>query len=306
MANDGDIGNRSRLILGTAQLGMPYGIANRQGPPTAKEAHGLIETAWLGGVRRFDTAPAYAESERVLGAALAKLDKERQAGIITKVAGSGHPLDLVSSVKGSLQRLAVESVDTLLLHDEAALDLWKDVYGGQIAQIYEARLVRWAGVSVYTYQRAMQALALDGIKVIQIPGNALDRRFASPEFVEGVRARGVRLMVRSVFLQGLLLMDPVAVPAHLSPAVPAMKELREFAARSGLSLAALLMGYCAWKWPMADVLFGAESRHQVSSNLSAWDAGRSFGGYDRLEHLLEPCELDEHIQRPDMWGKERK
>ena len=48
-----------KMILGTAQFGMDYGIANVSGKPKKKEVFGIIDHAWEKGVRRFDTAPSY-------------------------------------------------------------------------------------------------------------------------------------------------------------------------------------------------------------------------------------------------------
>ena len=57
----------SRFVLGTAQLGMKYGICNSHGQPDEQECLSIVETAWNSGIRFFDTAQAYQESEKVLG-----------------------------------------------------------------------------------------------------------------------------------------------------------------------------------------------------------------------------------------------
>ena len=73
----------SRLVLGTAQLGMPYGIANKTGQPNMAAAESIVAGVWEGGVREFDTAQAYGESEIVLGKALKSLGIARQAKVIS-------------------------------------------------------------------------------------------------------------------------------------------------------------------------------------------------------------------------------
>lgn len=57
----------SRLMLGTAQLGMAYGVANTAGRPDFRQAVRLIAAAADGGVNCFDTAAAYGDSEVILG-----------------------------------------------------------------------------------------------------------------------------------------------------------------------------------------------------------------------------------------------
>ena len=76
----------SRLMLGTVQFGMPYGVANRTGQPSYPDVVAILAAAVEGGVNCFDTAAAYGTSEDVLGRAL------RELGIadrVTRDASSG-------------------------------------------------------------------------------------------------------------------------------------------------------------------------------------------------------------------------
>lgn len=291
---------RSRLALGTAQLGIEYGVANTAGQPSREEAFGVISAAWSGGVRCFDTAPAYGASETVLGEALKRLDAGREARIVTKVGGSELEGDRVErSLASSVAHLGISQIDTLLFHDERVLDQWSQT-GRTVMGLVSKGLVGRAGVSVYTVERAMQALALDGLRVIQIPGNVLDRRFADPRFMEMAAERNVQLMVRSVFLQGLLLMPPPMIPHHLAGVRPALEKLRRLAASLNLGLQAMLLGYCAEKWPSAWILFGAEKTEQVQANLKAWDEGGANSVATAVDDVLTEA-TPEYIIRPDKW-----
>ena len=48
-----------QLVLGTAQLGMNYGIANTSGQPDFPTIKSIIQNAWNNGIQEFDTAQAY-------------------------------------------------------------------------------------------------------------------------------------------------------------------------------------------------------------------------------------------------------
>ena len=74
-----------RLVLGTAQLGMSYGIANSMGQPDQDVANAIVREAWDSGICKFDTAQAYGDSERVLGAALNVLGVVSVAKVISKL-----------------------------------------------------------------------------------------------------------------------------------------------------------------------------------------------------------------------------
>ena len=111
----------SRLVLGTAQLGMDYGIANKSGRPNSAMAEEMVETAWENGIKIYDTAQGYGESEKALGKALNSLGLSSDANIITKLDPKLDLLDkdaLEQAVRESLTRLEVPSLHGLMLHRE--------------------------------------------------------------------------------------------------------------------------------------------------------------------------------------------
>ena len=75
----------SRLMLGTVQFGLPYGVANRTGQPSYAEVRAIMTAAIDGGVNCFDTAAAYGGSEEVLGRALQELGAADRVVVVTKV-----------------------------------------------------------------------------------------------------------------------------------------------------------------------------------------------------------------------------
>ena len=77
--------NFSRLLLGTVQFGLNYGIANTQGKPSFERVKAILRTALDNGITSLDTAAAYGDSEEVLGKALAELDIADRMTIVSKV-----------------------------------------------------------------------------------------------------------------------------------------------------------------------------------------------------------------------------
>ena len=63
----------NKLILGTAQMGLDYGITNSEGKPTNQNSFELIKECLNNGVYQFDTAQAYGNAEKILGDASIKL-----------------------------------------------------------------------------------------------------------------------------------------------------------------------------------------------------------------------------------------
>jgi len=114
--------NAAELVLGTVQLGLDYGIANRTGKPERAAALRLVRRAADAGITQFDTARAYGESEERLGEAL----DGRPVRTITKLsplaelsarAGREEVRAAVdASITASLAALRRERIDCLLLH----------------------------------------------------------------------------------------------------------------------------------------------------------------------------------------------
>ena len=55
------------MVVGTAQFGMPYGIANQNGQMNFSDIPGILDLALGNGINSLDTAKAYGESEGSIG-----------------------------------------------------------------------------------------------------------------------------------------------------------------------------------------------------------------------------------------------
>lgn len=195
-----------KLALGTVQFGLSYGIANTSGQTSSEEAARIIARARECGLDTLDTAAAYGESERVLGDIGVTGWK-----IVTKVPpikvdehGRRWVLD---HVRRSLAALRVERLDAILLHN--ASDLY-GVHGSEMAVgLQEARaegLVEKIGYSIYAPDSLNRLLEVMPPDQIQAPFNVVDQRLAKTGWLRRLDDAGIEVHVRSVFLQGLLLM----------------------------------------------------------------------------------------------------
>lgn len=261
-----------RLTLGTAQLGMRYGLANRTGQPDDAGAAALVAAAWRGGVRRFDTAMHYGVSERVLGRCLAAIAHgAEEAEVVSKLAPEADPFGegvLAASIRASLQNLGVRSLAGFLLHRERLLDRWDDLRPDLDALVGQG-LARRVGISVYDPQSALRALGLPGLGLLQVPSGVLDRRFEQAGVFAAAAAAGIRVQVRSVFLQGLLLLNPQQAPARMDFALPHVRDFQALCAEAGRPPAEIALAYAWTAYPHADILVGAESEAQIRANLCA-------------------------------------
>lgn len=294
----------SRCVLGTAQLGMSYGIANSTGRPDTQESCRLIESAWTNGVRCFDTAQAYGDSECALGEALAAGGWQRDARVITKIHPSlcsASSEEVCAGVLSSIRRLGVASLCGLLMHREDQMFLLDGVLGDTLRELRASGAVRHLGVSVYTPEKALEALDRPDIEMVQVPANVFDRRMARAGVLEKASSMGKRVFIRSVYLQGLVFLSPRNLPSRVAFASLALKTYNDFCLEHGLDSTLFALHYIRDRYPDTQLVMGAETADQVVENirrleaegppmglLDAWDAQWP----DDVSKLVDPSQWD--------------
>ena len=302
-----------RVTLGTAQLAAGYG-ATRQAPgaPDAETVAELLATAAALGIRRLDTAPDYGGAEHLLGAV--GLDGWE---VDTKLPGLPDELaDAPSSsieswvrrrIETSLETLRIDHVTTLILHRPWILTApaGKHVLGA-LRGLKEDGTVRAVGVSVYGPDEAgelIDAGAGEAIDVVQAPVSVVDRRMHEPLVTDQLRAAGVELHARSVYLQGLLLTPPERRPGRArafdGPLAP--WDIWVDGQQPGAALAASL-GSVITHPQVARVVIGVEDARQLH-HIDAAMRGK-------LANLHEdvPAEVTVHdtaVIDPRRWEQER-
>ena len=292
----------SRLVLGTAQLGMNYGIANQTGKPDVGQATEIVEKAWKYGIREYDTAQGYGESESVLGNALRSLGLSSEVRVLTKLDPNLDHLDkaaLEKAVRESLTNLDVPVLYGLMLHRDEHLELWERGLGDTLRGFISKGLTEHIGVSAYSHDKALLALETAGIDMVQLPSNIFDRRFERAGVFELAEKLQKDIYVRSVYLQGLLFLKPNELPNHMYFAEPVLKNLETFLKENGYTYNSLALSYVKQAYPKAKILIGAETPEQVEENIKVWGATQSGDVVDRVK-LAFPS-VDEKILNPSFW-----
>jgi len=292
------------LVLGTAQLGFPYGIANKTGQPDQVTATAIVREAWNQGIREFDTAQGYGDSEQVLGKALYESGISNGAKIITKFDPNLKHLDasaLSNSLNKSLERLGIPNLFGVMLHREETLSLWNKGLAKILYDLVISGRVEKIGVSVYSPDKAVQALKTEGIDMVQLPTNILDRRFENAGVFELADKMKKTIYVRSIFLQGLILMNSQDIPGKMRFARPAIDKIESLSNEFGLSRQEMSLVYIKSEMPNAHVIFGAEIPEQVNRNIACWRKNIQQNAVDMIKRKFD--NIDEVILNPILWPK---
>jgi aryl-alcohol dehydrogenase-like predicted oxidoreductase len=198
----------SHFALGTAQFGLDYGISNKAGQVSRQEAKVMLQLALANNFDTLDTAIAYGDSEMCLGEVGTKGFK-----VVTKLPSiPDNCKDVTNWVKqelgASLSRLGVNSVYGLLLHRSEQLQ------GPNGARLYQALQalkdsgqVKKVGVSIYSPSELETLMPIYRFDLIQAPFNLVDQRLHTKGWLQRLKDEGIEIHSRSVFFQGLLLME---------------------------------------------------------------------------------------------------
>ena len=206
-----------RLALGTAQFGLPYGIANSTGQIIRSDAVEILHLASGMGMDTLDTAIAYGESEKMLGEV-----GVRGWRVVSKLPGiPGECSDYAGwvreSLEGSLRRLDLSSLYGVLFHKPVELlQAGGDRLFHKLQQLKRDGVIQKIGVSIYDPAELDLLVKRFQFDLVQAPFSILDRRLIETGWLPRFAEQGIELHVRSVFLQGLLLMRPTERPDKFS------------------------------------------------------------------------------------------
>jgi aryl-alcohol dehydrogenase-like predicted oxidoreductase len=260
---------------------MRYGVANTTGQPDQAEVREIVAICLASGVRFFDTAQAYGESEAILGDALAA---NSAAQVISKLSPETAPARIRESVRVSLHRLGKASLWGLLLHDEGQLDSWDRGIGEAFCALKADGLVKHLGASVYSPARALEALEHPDIDVIQLPGSIFDRRPIHSGVLSRARDLGKHVFIRSVYLQGLALLSAEDLPPRLSFAQEPLQAYAEFCEDHDVDRKHFALSYACDRFAPAILVIGAETAGQFEENCKLMTApGFNADLYDRWD-----------------------
>jgi voltage-dependent potassium channel beta subunit len=290
------------------------------------EATDCLQVAYDAGVNFFDNAEAYAggESERIMGAAIAKLGWERHAYVIsTKLYWGIHDGPnmkntlnrkyLMQAIDGSLERLGLDFVDLLFCH-RADPDTPIEETVWAMSEIVASGRAHYWGTSEWTADEIRAAWSIADKHHLHRPimeqpqYNLLARGRVELEYARLYEDIGLGLTVYSPLASGVLTGKYLdGIPEGSRGALPGyewlqhsmnnektkgkVRRLQTIAADLDCTLAQLSLAWCAKNPRVSTVITGASRVDQVRENLVALDV---------IDHLDAPTmeRIDEALRTP--------
>lgn len=296
----------SKITLGTAQLGMKYGIANKVGEMSENQSNTILEHAILNGINCFDTASAYGDSEKRLGKFFDQNKIKKKPIVITKIPKISSEQsftevfqDFKKSIVKSKINLGIEKIPICLLHEP--FEISNHDFGVQsLIKLKKEGLVNHIGISSYHPSEVIDYLEIEEFDVIQIPINVFDNRLLINGLLSELNENKKLIFGRSVFLQGLIGMQISSIPTFLENVKKYLIEFKEICNEYNMNEREVAFLYVREIDEIASMIIGVETDSQLEENLNFIKKSKLPNSLvDKIKEKF--VELPEEIINPSLW-----
>ena len=288
-----------KLVLGTVQMGLDYGVNNKTGKINTAESIRILEYAYEHGVRMLDTAEAYGSAHQVIGE-YHKLHPSHQFNIITKVPKQLDNDLVQSKVEQYLKDLNISKIHLLMCHDFATYRQNNDLAKCLLA-LKNSEIVDQVGVSVYTNAQVMNLLSdVNKVDVIQLPYNLLDNMYQRVIALECMKLQDVSAHTRSPFLQGMFFLDEKSGNKTYQFLEKNIKELKSIANSAGVSMYELALQYSFVNSFSDAVIIGVDSLDQLKLNFRA--LSNKVLSRDIIDRIDKIEVVNPDLLNPSLWN----
>ncbi|MBV8878638.1 MAG: aldo/keto reductase [Planctomycetaceae bacterium] len=285
-------------------------IGNGFAETSDAQAEAALEAAWEAGVRYYDTSPWYGlgvgehrfgqflhnhkGEDYVLSTKVGRLlkpttDTPKNAGFVNPGPFS-YQYDYSAegtrrSIEDSLQRLGVEKIDIVFIHDlspdnkdmgERWVDYFNAALQGAMPELSKMRkegLIRGWGFGINTPDAALKSLDMADPDVCLMAAqySILNHRDALDKTFPALQGRGVSVVVGSPFNAGYLTgRERYNYAGTIPPEAPVKRRrMTELAKEHGIDLRTAALQFCAAPDVVCAVIPGARNAEQVRANAAS-------------------------------------
>jgi len=289
-----------KIVLGTVQFGMAYGVNNPHGKPSMNEVESILDYAYKAGVEIVDTAEAYGDAHERIGAY--HNGSENRLEVITKLNFSDEDknadVTVTERINNMLDQLLVDSLYSVMFHSFADLTEYYHRCDREFKVLLDSGKVKKIGVSLYTNNELEQALTHDLISLVQLPFNLLDNINLRGKALEMAKQKDVEVHTRSAFLQGLFFKDVAELGNSLSSLIDPLNRIKGLAENYGLSIGQLALAYVIAQEQIDKVLIGVDNLAQLKQDLHYAD---TLLPADVMEEISNVEVVDPRLLNPNNW-----
>tara|TARA_Y100000589_G_C27095637_1_gene605807 strand:+ start:66 stop:965 length:900 start_codon:yes stop_codon:yes gene_type:complete len=278
--------NIEKLVLGTAQFGMNYGIANKTGKIKKSEMLNILKISMSNGVKTLDTAAGYGNCQKELGDL--GIDEWK---VISKISDFGYKKNKIKEnifiqIKKTLNDLNINSINTLLLHtpDDLEGEYRYEIYNALLESKHKG-LCKKIGISAYEYNQVLKITKEFKIDVVQFPYNIFNTELDETGLMLYLRKNKIEIHVRSIFLQGLLLMRSKERGLYFQTWKDLFEKWESWIRKNNISKIEACISYVLQNKYIDKIILGIDSQ-------------------EHLQEILEIFKKSNHIEIPNLFSCE--
>lgn len=288
------------MILGTVQFGINYGVNNKVGKPKKETAFKLLDYAYNNGISCLDTASAYGNSEEIIGTYIKKTGNKFL--LCTKLPLNIKVCNIEKYFNECIDKLCIDKLHIYYLHrfeqckDEKIIN--------ELIKIKKEKRIKYVGVSIYEPSELEYILTYlyDEVDVVQLPFNLFDNvRWKENDLLERTIKKGIKILARSVYLQGLFFSSQNLDKSIASNLYKQIQQITDLAQSLGYSVAEFAIAYIKSQTFISDYLVGCETLQQLIDNIV-------INGKDLVldcviqDEILKICEtINQDLIDPRKW-----
>ena len=195
-----------KLSVGTAQLGMRYGICGKK--ISSKEFVKIKRLILKNNIQFIDTASAYGKSEKIIGDSVLNKLNIITKFTLPKIKKKEIKNWLIIKIDQTLKILNSKKIYGVLIHSYKDLKGQKGKeYLKELLILKKKKKIKKLGISIYETKELKYIWKYWKPDIVQAPLNILDTRLISSGWLSKLKKAKVQVQVRSIFLQGLLIKD---------------------------------------------------------------------------------------------------
>jgi len=286
----------NKLILGTVQFGLDYGINNKLGKPNFKQCCEILSKAFDNGITTLDTAEAYGNAHNIIGR-FHEIYPSKKFNIITKIPHGSDLTNIYQKVNKYLKDLNVDCIDVLMFHSfDTYLENLNDFK--LLSKLINDNLVKKIGVSVYSNSQIEKIFDNEGVKVVQLPFNLFDNVNKRGEQITKLKESGRIVHSRSVFLQGIFFKDPLDSNSNVRKLSNELIFLNELSKKYKVDIGSFALNYCLCQKDIDQVIIGTDSIHQLKQNIEYTKLDLDDSLLDEINSIIIE---NNSILNPSLW-----
>lgn len=290
----------SDIALGTAQIGMDYGV-NNQTRFSGDNSKAILALAKTFGISYIDTAKSYGVAEKLIGEAI---DEQKwKVNVVTKLKkleGSNLESEIDRQIMDSCQTLNQSVIEGVMVHDFSQIITYPELLR-VLSDIKAKGRILSVGVSLYEIEQLDYLMNQERgiVDFIQVPYSMLDRSFES--YFSKLEELGILCDIRSVFLQGLIFQEHDKMTEENRFYI---RQYLEIAKRHDMSLYELALRFVCANDYVRRIVVGVDNTKQLEDLFQLYakvSLDKAFNKYIHEVIEREIHELPKQMTDPRRW-----